>query len=164
MPGTKLETTVRDHFHSLNPDASYGVPVLPAIVAFLRMFVEDEDDLLLASHVDRGAQVGQLLGFSEQHVFLLRFRSPTVNEEAELHVDGTVLPLSALRSLRFVEPSDAQLSGFATASARPVVEVMIDSVDQPVVVGGRDGMQFLAPYSERAQADWRRLFALLGRP
>lgn len=163
MPATKLQTTVRDHFRKLAVDDAWGVPALPAIVAYFRLFVDDEEELLLASRASADPREARAFGLSSKFVFVLSFRAPVENEEAQLQVEGSVLPRSAWSEVRFVDGSDAHRTAFQEAGARPVVEVVLDGHDEKVVIGGKDGLQFLPAFGPQADANWRSLFAELKR-
>lgn len=159
MPGTPLEILVRDHFHELHDNETYGAPVLPSIVTYLKMFLDDDAEPLMFSRAERETRAATALGITDDLVFLLEIRVDAVDERNELHFSGTVLPSSALTAVRFMEESTSRPVHFGGAEAIPSLEVQLDGVEQPVRLGGADGLRLLRTAGEDSERHtWGRLF------
>lgn len=158
MSATRLESMVGDHLRKLSHVVDYGQPVLPSVAAYLRLLVDDDDaNLLMLSSVDVDAREGRLLGFTDDLLFLLRVRSVRVDHYDEFHVDGPVLPLSALRAVRLRSESTVRGS-----DPLPSADLLIDGVDEPVHVGPDGEFRVPRGFSDAdAAATWRRVFGTL---
>lgn len=167
MAKTPLETAVRDHFYLLaeSTEEAFGAPVLRTIVEYLSYFLDDEIvGIHLFSRVEPSThRSGSVFGFNSEIVFFLTVDIEIEHEERKYEFAGYVVPVSAVKAIRFLEPSGASTFPGNAPFATPALEIVIDG-EEPVRIGGSEGLKSLRPsWDAEPESTPKDLFTLVRR-